>query len=60
MEAYGKRVPTGNGVTLMSPWGSATDDITAAGSFGSIMRYKEWVAGEGPEWKQIGGPQKRP
>ena len=50
-----EEVPTGNGVTLMSPWGSATDDITAAGSFGSIMRYKEWVEGEGAEWKQIGG-----
>ena len=52
-------VPTGNGVTLMSPWGSAADDITAAGSFGSIMRYKEWVEGEGPDWKQIGGPTEK-
>ena len=43
-------VETGNGVTLMSPWGESADDMWAVGSFGGILRY------DGVDWKQTGGP----
>ena len=23
------------------------------------MRYREWVDGEGPDWKQVGGPTEK-
>ncbi len=43
----------GNGVPLMSSWGSSATDIKSAGSFGGLIEYN------GTGWKQTGGPTEK-